>query len=196
MYWISSTWLARISLLATVTGCGSVTGPSAQSWPASGVTLTPAAKTMIPKLQQHWNATNDAAAMLDSELSMPLSELLREMMTELDEKCSDDIALFGGSIPDIQTIPIVGFREAQEILDSQFDSDQGSPAILIVPEQHLPVAQEAARAGKHVYTEKPIAATASTSVAIVIARPCTNGDGRYTTRTSCFPAGMPTERKA
>jgi RND superfamily putative drug exporter len=27
--------------------------------------------------------------------------------------------------------------EAQEILDSQFDSDQASPAILIVPEQHL-----------------------------------------------------------
>ena len=32
--------------------------------------------------------------------------------------------------------------------------------ILTVPnEQHLPVAAEVARAGKHVYTEKPIAST-------------------------------------
>lgn len=48
------------------------------------VTLTPAAKAMIPKLQQHWNATNDAAAMLDTELSMPLSDLLREAIDALD----------------------------------------------------------------------------------------------------------------
>lgn len=48
------------------------------------VTLTPAAKAMIPKLQQHWSATNDAAAMLDSELSMPLSKLLREAIAALD----------------------------------------------------------------------------------------------------------------
>ncbi len=48
------------------------------------VALTPAAKAMIPKLRQHWNATNDAAAMLDSELSMPLSDLLREAIDALD----------------------------------------------------------------------------------------------------------------
>ncbi|GFE86486.1 MarR family winged helix-turn-helix transcriptional regulator [Steroidobacter agaridevorans] len=48
------------------------------------VVLTPAAKAMIPKLEQHWHATNDAARMLDSELSMPLSELLREAIAALD----------------------------------------------------------------------------------------------------------------
>jgi DNA-binding MarR family transcriptional regulator len=48
------------------------------------VVLTPAAKAMLPKLEQHWRATNDAARMLDSELSMPLSELLREAIAALD----------------------------------------------------------------------------------------------------------------
>jgi DNA-binding MarR family transcriptional regulator len=48
------------------------------------VALTPAAKAMIPKLQQHWSATNDAARMLDSELTMPLSDLLREAIDALD----------------------------------------------------------------------------------------------------------------
>ncbi len=48
------------------------------------VALTPAAKKMIPKLEQHWRATNDAARILDSELSMPLSDLLREAIDALD----------------------------------------------------------------------------------------------------------------
>jgi DNA-binding MarR family transcriptional regulator len=48
------------------------------------VALTPAAKAMIPKLQQHWQATNTAAERLDSELSMPLSNLLREAIAALD----------------------------------------------------------------------------------------------------------------
>ncbi len=39
--------------------------------------------------------------------------------------------------------------------------------ILTVPnEQHLPVAREVAKAGKHVYTEKPIAATLEDGLAI------------------------------
>jgi len=48
------------------------------------VALTAAAKAMIPKLEQHWRATNDAARTLDAELSMPLSELLREAIAALD----------------------------------------------------------------------------------------------------------------
>lgn len=48
------------------------------------VALTLAAQSMIPKLQQHWYATNAAAQMLDSELSMPLSDLLREAIDALD----------------------------------------------------------------------------------------------------------------
>lgn len=50
------------------------------------VALTPAAKAMIPKLQQHWQATNAAAAALDTELSMPLSQLLREAIDALDRR--------------------------------------------------------------------------------------------------------------
>jgi len=48
------------------------------------VALTPAAKAMIPTLQQCWQATNAAADRLDTELSMPLSELLREAIDALD----------------------------------------------------------------------------------------------------------------
>lgn len=48
------------------------------------VVLTPVAKAMLPKLEQHWRATNDAARMLDAELSMPLSDLLREAIAALD----------------------------------------------------------------------------------------------------------------
>jgi DNA-binding MarR family transcriptional regulator len=51
------------------------------------VALTPAAKAMVPKLQQHWRATNAAADALDGELSMPLSKLLRETIEALD-RCS------------------------------------------------------------------------------------------------------------
>jgi DNA-binding MarR family transcriptional regulator len=50
------------------------------------VALTPAAKAMIPKLQQHWRATNAAADALDTELSMPLSKLLREAIEALDRR--------------------------------------------------------------------------------------------------------------
>lgn len=48
------------------------------------VALTPTAEAMIPALRRHWDATNTAAARLDSELSMPLSDLLREAIEALD----------------------------------------------------------------------------------------------------------------
>ncbi|WP_129648030.1 MarR family winged helix-turn-helix transcriptional regulator [Peristeroidobacter agariperforans] len=48
------------------------------------VVLTPAAKAMIPKLKRHWSATNEAARMLDSELSVPLSDVLKEAIDALD----------------------------------------------------------------------------------------------------------------
>lgn len=48
------------------------------------IALTAAAKAMIPALQRHWQATNTAAEMLDTELSMPLSDLLREAIDALD----------------------------------------------------------------------------------------------------------------
>lgn len=48
------------------------------------VAFTPTAEKLIPKLQEHWNATNAAAERLDSELSMPLSALLREAIEALD----------------------------------------------------------------------------------------------------------------
>ncbi|MGQ7793408.1 Gfo/Idh/MocA family protein [Faunimonas sp. B44] len=74
------------------------------------------------------------------------------------------------------TIQIVGAYSRSEEKRAAFEKETGIPAvsdlqsmlanpeikgcILTVPnEQHLPVAEEVARAGKHVYTEKPIAAT-------------------------------------
>lgn len=50
------------------------------------VALTPAGNAMVPQLQKHWQATNSAAEMLDAELSMPLSDLLREAIEALDRK--------------------------------------------------------------------------------------------------------------
>ncbi len=48
------------------------------------VALTARAKAIVPKLEQHWQATNTAARMLDTELSMPLSDLLREAIDALE----------------------------------------------------------------------------------------------------------------
>ncbi|MFK8252592.1 Gfo/Idh/MocA family protein [Ancylobacter terrae] len=77
---------------------------------------------------------------------------------------------------------VAGYSRSQEKRDA-FHRDTGIPVvdsmkamlsdpeikgvILTVPnEQHLPVAAEVARAGKHVYTEKPIASTLTDGLAI------------------------------
>ena len=77
---------------------------------------------------------------------------------------------------------IAGFSRSQEKRDA-FTADTGiasaesieallsrndiAGVILTVPnEQHLPVAREVAKAGKHVYTEKPIASTLEDGLAI------------------------------
>ena len=77
---------------------------------------------------------------------------------------------------------VVGFSRSQEKRDA-FTADTGiatapdlqsmlarddiAGVILTVPnEQHLPVALEVARAGKHIYTEKPIASTLEDGMAI------------------------------
>ncbi len=52
-----------------------------------------------------------------------VEELLREMLTDLREQSAEDIALFGAAIPEITTIPIVGFREAQEIILRVYGED-------------------------------------------------------------------------
>jgi nondiscriminating aspartyl-tRNA synthetase len=38
------------------------------------------------------------------------------MMDELREECSAELALFKATIPEISTIPVIGFREAQELI--------------------------------------------------------------------------------
>ena len=54
--------------------------------------------------------------------------------------------------------------------------------ILTVPnEQHLPVAREVAKAGKHVYTEKPIAATLEDGLEIEACRAATASPSRSAT---------------
>lgn len=50
------------------------------------VTLTPAARAMVPALNRQWAATSAAAQKLDEELSMPLSQLLREAIEALEER--------------------------------------------------------------------------------------------------------------
>jgi len=50
------------------------------------VALTPAAQAILPKLLEQWRATDAAATKLDTELSMPLSTLLREAIDALEHK--------------------------------------------------------------------------------------------------------------
>jgi len=48
------------------------------------VALSPAALAMLPVLEQQWAITNAAAQAFDDELSMPLSQLLREALDALE----------------------------------------------------------------------------------------------------------------
>jgi predicted dehydrogenase len=56
---------------------------------------------------------------------------------------------------------------AVESLEALLSNDDIEGVILTVPnEQHLPVAEQVAKAGKHIYTEKPIASTLEDGLAI------------------------------
>lgn len=48
------------------------------------VSLTPAARALLPSLERQWAATNAAARQLDEELSGPLSNLLLETIRALE----------------------------------------------------------------------------------------------------------------
>ena len=50
------------------------------------VALSPAAMAMLPALETQWAITNAVAQALDSELSMPLSQLLREAIDALERR--------------------------------------------------------------------------------------------------------------
>ena len=50
------------------------------------VALSPAALAMLPTLEGQWAITNAAAQTLDDELSMPLSQLLREAIDALERQ--------------------------------------------------------------------------------------------------------------
>jgi DNA-binding MarR family transcriptional regulator len=50
------------------------------------VALTAKADEALPLIRRHWLATNSAATALDLELSMPLSDLLREAIGALERR--------------------------------------------------------------------------------------------------------------
>jgi len=50
------------------------------------VSLTPKAEAMVPVLKERWAATNLAAQELDKELSMPLLDLLHEVIAVLESR--------------------------------------------------------------------------------------------------------------
>lgn len=50
------------------------------------VALSPAALEMLPALESQWAITNAAARTLDNELSLPLSQLLREAIDALERQ--------------------------------------------------------------------------------------------------------------
>ena len=50
------------------------------------VVLTAKTETLVPALQRQWAATNAAAGQLDAELSAPLTGVLREAITALEDR--------------------------------------------------------------------------------------------------------------
>lgn len=57
-----------------------------------------------------------------------VEELLREMCAAVRERCVPELALLGANVPEVGTIPILGFREAQELILREFGEDcRGEP---------------------------------------------------------------------
>jgi nondiscriminating aspartyl-tRNA synthetase len=52
-----------------------------------------------------------------------IESVLSEMMDGLRLTCAEEVALHGGTIPTVGTIPIVAFQEAQEIIFKEFGED-------------------------------------------------------------------------
>jgi nondiscriminating aspartyl-tRNA synthetase len=52
-----------------------------------------------------------------------IEAVLSEMMDDIRSTCAAEIALHAASIPTVGTIPVVGFREAQEIILREFGED-------------------------------------------------------------------------
>ncbi len=69
-------------------------------------------------------------------------------------------------------------------LEALLSNPEIKGVILTVPnEQHLPLAREVAKAGKHVYTEKPIASTLEEGLAIeALERPTASASRSATAR--------------
>ena len=69
--------------------------------------------------------------------------------------------------------------------------------ILTVPnEQHLPLAAQVAQAGKHVYTEKPIASTLDDGLKIEALERSTRSARRSATARGCWPARARSMRRS
>ncbi|RKH63551.1 MarR family winged helix-turn-helix transcriptional regulator [Corallococcus llansteffanensis] len=54
------------------------------------IVLTPAAEAIVPALQRQWELTQAAAQAFEGELSMPLSQLLREAIEALERRPFDE----------------------------------------------------------------------------------------------------------
>jgi nondiscriminating aspartyl-tRNA synthetase len=52
-----------------------------------------------------------------------MEDVLREMMDDLRDACTDEIAQYAAHIPVIRSIPVVTFREAQQIILERFGED-------------------------------------------------------------------------
>jgi DNA-binding MarR family transcriptional regulator len=50
------------------------------------ITLTPKAHALLPTITAEWNATVEAMAELDGEVSMPLADLLTEVVEAIDRR--------------------------------------------------------------------------------------------------------------
>lgn len=52
-----------------------------------------------------------------------VEELLRDMLDTLRDERASDLALLGATVPVVESIPVVGFREAQEIILREYGED-------------------------------------------------------------------------
>jgi DNA-binding MarR family transcriptional regulator len=72
------------------------------------IALAPAGERLLPRLEAQWQATNEAASLLDRELTMPLSTIVDEAIAALErqsfyERVRTRMRTAGGQLSDVSS---------------------------------------------------------------------------------------------
>ncbi|ADO72910.1 MarR family winged helix-turn-helix transcriptional regulator [Stigmatella aurantiaca] len=94
---------AMSQTIAQMTRHGLVTAKPGQDARERIITLTPKAAAMLTALERQWRVTEAAARSLDTDLGMPLADVLRQAIDALDRRSfGDRIAQAATSLSDSQ----------------------------------------------------------------------------------------------